>query len=161
MPHVYRQVNGAAAVGYHVICRLNAQKGEGTPAMTTKVIGRQSDGAPFFKAARLIVEAHPDIELAEEMSEVLKEWLDRRRLTDLRDRIGRRTENERVEEQQQEALDIMADGDDRRLVTREERESMDEDYEEAMERLEREENGKRRAARRERQEREGMGLGTE
>ena len=69
----------------------------------------------------MIDEAHPDRELAEEMSEVLKEWLDRRRLTDLRDRIGRRTENERVEEQQQEALDIMADGDDRRLVTREER----------------------------------------
>ena len=62
-----------------------------------------------------------DRELAEEMSEVLKEWLDRRRRTDLRDRIGRRTENERVEEQQQEALDIMVDEDDRRLVTKEER----------------------------------------
>ena len=97
------------------------------------------------------------------MSEALEEWLDRRRRTDLRDRIGRRPENERVEEQQQEALDIMADGDNRRLVTREEREreSMDEDYEEAMERLEREENGKRRAARRERQEREGRRLGAE
>ena len=81
----------------------------------------------------MIDEAHPDRELAEEMSEVLKEWLDRRRLTDRRDRIGRRTENERVEEQQQEALDIMVDEEDCRLVTGADRESMEKDYEEVME----------------------------
>ena len=142
----------------HLICRLNARKGEGTPAITTKIIGRQRDGAPFFNAARLRDEAHPGRELAEEMSGMLKEWLDRRRRrTDLRERIGRRTEDERADEEQQEAaLDIMVNREDRRLVTEDEREGMevDEDYEEAMERLEREENGKRRAARRERQERE-------
>ena len=73
---------------------------------------------------------------------------------DLRDRwIGRETEQERDDKQlPKEALDIMVDEEDCRLVTGDEREGIkvDEDYEEAMERLEREENGKRRAARRDR-----------
>ena len=91
----------------------------------------------------LIDAVHPNRKLAEEMSVVLKEWLDsRQRRIDLRDRIARRTEHERDDEQrQEEAQDIMVNGEDRRLVTGEDRESMGGDYEEAIEHLEREEKG--------------------
>ena len=56
---------------------------------------------------------------------------------DLRDRwIGRETEQERDDKQlPKEALDIMVDEEDCRLVTGADRESMEKDYEEVMEHL--------------------------
>ena len=65
---------------------------------------QQRDRAPISNAAWLIDEAHPNRELAEEVLEVLDR---RRKRTDLRDRIRRRTENEREEEQQQEEALIL------------------------------------------------------
>lgn len=50
----------------HLICQLNVNKGEGTPVITTKVLGSWRNGVPFFNSDRLIDEAHPSIELAEE-----------------------------------------------------------------------------------------------
>ena len=128
------------------MCELNAAKGEGTPAITKNIVGRARNGVAFFNASRLRDEAHPSQELATEMSGVLREWIDnRRRRIDLRERIARRREAE-----QEEAIEIMVNVEDRRVVDRAEPES----YNEAMERLELEENRKRREARRGRQERE-------
>ena len=130
------------------MCNLNAIKGEGTPAITKNVIGRARNGGAFFNANRLMSEAHPNSELAVEMSGVLQEWIEnRRRRADLRERIARGQEEER-ERRQEEVIEIMADAEDRRVV------DGPENYEEAMERIELEENRKRRAARRGRQERE-------
>ena len=92
-------------------------------------------GRRFLYAVCLIVEPQRNRELAEG---VWKEWLDSRMTrVDLRDRwIGRATEQERNDKQlPKEALDIMVDEEDCRLVTGADRESMKKDCEEVMEHL--------------------------
>ena len=60
------------------ICRLNAEKGEGTPALIQGLFGRSRGGRLFFREDRLADEAHPSCELANELSTVLRNYIRQR-----------------------------------------------------------------------------------
>ena len=58
------------------ICKLNAAKGEGTPNVTRGVFGRQTGSSElYFKKEKLMDEAHPGKELADAMSECIKQFI--------------------------------------------------------------------------------------
>jgi hypothetical protein len=107
------------------ICSLNAEKGEGTPALIQGLFGRSKSGRLFFRSERLRDEAHPSPELAADMSDILTRYVrqrgmgridlraildrqeargDRERAVGERNEAGERAEREETERQKKGTL---------------------------------------------------------
>lgn len=59
-----------------LICQLNAEKGEGTPAIVSGLFGKQRGSKDlYFRREKLVDEAHPGARLAESMAGIIKEFI--------------------------------------------------------------------------------------
>ena len=82
------------------VCRLNASKKEGTPAITRTIFGQSKQGHLFFNWDYLCNDVHPGERLAKVITETLHEFIHRHKrkvTTDLRGIIPVRKDNRKGE----------------------------------------------------------------